>query len=45
MTIILPFVEQGNVYNLNQMWASGYNNKPAGAIENYGAQFRSVWVV
>src|SRR5262245_43668254 len=30
MTIILPFIEQGNVYNLDQMWVSYYNTRPAG---------------
>jgi prepilin-type N-terminal cleavage/methylation domain-containing protein/prepilin-type processing-associated H-X9-DG protein len=29
MTIILPFIEKGNVYNLDQMWSSGYNTWPA----------------
>jgi prepilin-type N-terminal cleavage/methylation domain-containing protein/prepilin-type processing-associated H-X9-DG protein len=30
MTIILPFIEQGNVYNLDPMYASEYNTAPPG---------------
>jgi prepilin-type N-terminal cleavage/methylation domain-containing protein/prepilin-type processing-associated H-X9-DG protein len=38
MTIILPFIEQGNVYNLDPMWQSQYNPKPAGAVSNFWGQ-------
>jgi prepilin-type N-terminal cleavage/methylation domain-containing protein/prepilin-type processing-associated H-X9-DG protein len=43
MTIILPFIEQGNVYNLDQMWAGGYNQPPAGVdVFGYGTQTQMV---
>jgi prepilin-type N-terminal cleavage/methylation domain-containing protein len=42
MTIILPFIEQGNVYTLDPMWMGGYNTMPPGPMENYGAQPQTV---
>jgi prepilin-type N-terminal cleavage/methylation domain-containing protein/prepilin-type processing-associated H-X9-DG protein len=42
MTIILPFIEQDNVYNLDQMWASNYNMTPVGVTPNYSAQAATI---
>src|SRR5262249_32509445 len=42
MTIILPFIEQGNVYNLDPMWMTGYNKPPAGAVSMYDTQSQTV---
>src|SRR5262249_12458158 len=43
MTIILPFIEQGNVYNLDPMWYSGYSETlPNWAAGGYGKQLKTV---
>jgi prepilin-type N-terminal cleavage/methylation domain-containing protein/prepilin-type processing-associated H-X9-DG protein len=42
MTIILPYIEQGNVYNLDPMWAGNYNTQPAGAVSYYGTQSATI---
>jgi prepilin-type N-terminal cleavage/methylation domain-containing protein/prepilin-type processing-associated H-X9-DG protein len=42
MTIILPFIEQGNVYNLDPMWNSGYYTMPTGGVPYYNVQAATI---
>src|SRR6516162_5828293 len=45
MTIILPFIEQGNVYNLDPMWTSGYYTPPAGSTFEEGYDTQSATII
>jgi prepilin-type N-terminal cleavage/methylation domain-containing protein/prepilin-type processing-associated H-X9-DG protein len=50
MVIILPYIEQNNVYNINPMWESGYNPAPPGfkyygaAYTAYGQETSPLWI-